>query len=214
MQSAGISGFPYFNHDAGGHLNVTVNEDNLYRQWDMGFGSFTPIWKPHGPSHKRWPLQRNTTCQATAKTFITTRYQMIPYIYSYAHIAQADRHPHGAADVPRGPGQCDRMAEGPAVHVGAGDAGRAQLLGRRQQRLGVAAEGQLVLLLGRQEVRRRQDGKHLRGDGRGAGLRARKARSFPWRRSPSPPSSSPRTICWSTPTRAPTGPSSSTRTTA
>jgi alpha-D-xyloside xylohydrolase len=89
MQSAGISGFPYFNHDAGGHLNVTVNEDNLYRQWDMGFGSFTPIWKPHGPSHKRWPLQRNTTCQATAKTFITTRYQMIPYIYSYAHVAQA-----------------------------------------------------------------------------------------------------------------------------
>jgi alpha-glucosidase (family GH31 glycosyl hydrolase) len=89
MQSAGISGFPYFNHDAGGHLNVTVNEDNLYRQWDMGFGSFTPIWKPHGPSHRRWPLQRNSTCQATAKTYITNRYQMIPYIYSYAHIAQA-----------------------------------------------------------------------------------------------------------------------------
>jgi alpha-D-xyloside xylohydrolase len=89
MQSAGISGFPYFNHDAGGHLNVTVTEDNLYRQWDMGFGSFTPIWKPHGPSHRRWPLQRNSVCQSTAKTFITTRYQMIPYIYSYARIAQA-----------------------------------------------------------------------------------------------------------------------------
>lgn len=89
MQSAGISGFPYFNHDAGGHLNLTVDEDNIYRQWDMGFGSFTPIWKPHGPDHKRWPLQRNVTCQATAKTFITNRYQMIPYIYSYAHIAQA-----------------------------------------------------------------------------------------------------------------------------
>jgi alpha-D-xyloside xylohydrolase len=89
MQSAGVSGFPYFNHDAGGHLNVTVTEDNLYRQWDMGFGSFTPIWKPHGPSHKRWPLQRNQTCQDTAKTFITTRYQMLPYIYSYAHVAQA-----------------------------------------------------------------------------------------------------------------------------
>jgi alpha-D-xyloside xylohydrolase len=88
MQSAGISGFPYFNHDAGGHFNVTVNEDNLYRQWDMAFGSFTPIWKPHGPGHKRWPLQRNATCQATAKTYITDRYEMLPYIYSYAHIAQ------------------------------------------------------------------------------------------------------------------------------
>ncbi len=87
MQSAGLCGFPFFNHDAGGHVNLTNNGDNSYRQWDMGFGSFTPIWKPHGPSHRRWPLQRNTTCQATAKTFITTRYQMIPYIYTYAYKA-------------------------------------------------------------------------------------------------------------------------------
>ncbi len=89
MQSAGICGFPYFNHDAGGHLNLTNNGDNSYRQWDMGFGSFTPIWKPHGPSHKHWPLQRNTTCQNTAKTYITLRYQMMPYIYTYAYIAHA-----------------------------------------------------------------------------------------------------------------------------
>lgn len=88
MQSAGISGFPYFNHDAGAHFTPTVNEDNIYRQWDMAFGSFTPIWKPHGPGHKRWPLQRNATCQDTARTYITNRYQMIPYIYSYAHQAQ------------------------------------------------------------------------------------------------------------------------------
>ena len=88
MQSAGISGFPYFNHDAGAHFQPTVNEDNLYRQWDMAFGSFTPIWKPHGPGHKRWPLQRNAACQDTARTYITHRYQMIPYIYSYAHVAQ------------------------------------------------------------------------------------------------------------------------------
>ena len=89
MQSAGISGFPYFNHDAGAHFSPTVNEDNLYRQWDMAFGSFTPIWKPHGPGHKRWPLQRNSTCQETARQYITARYEMIPYIYSYARIAQA-----------------------------------------------------------------------------------------------------------------------------
>ncbi|NLE02996.1 MAG: DUF5110 domain-containing protein, partial [Fibrobacter sp.] len=87
MQSAGLSGFPYFNHDAGGHVNLTINNDNCYRQWDMAFGSFTPIWKPHGPSHKRWPLQRNATCQGTAKTYITTRYQMLPYIYTYAYKA-------------------------------------------------------------------------------------------------------------------------------
>ncbi len=88
MQSSGVSGFPYFNHDAGAHFEPEVNEDNLYRQWDMAFGSFTPIWKPHGPGHPRWPLQRNATCQDTARTYITTRYEMIPYIYSYAHLAQ------------------------------------------------------------------------------------------------------------------------------
>ncbi len=87
MQSAGISGFPFFNHDAGGHVNLTSNSDNSYRQWDMGFGSFTPVWKPHGPSHKRWPQQRSSVCQVTAGTHITTRYRMIPYIYSYAYQA-------------------------------------------------------------------------------------------------------------------------------
>lgn len=89
MQSAGMSGFPYFNHDAGGHVNLSNNGDNSYRQWDMGFGSFTPIWKPHGPSHQRWPAKRNSTCQNTARTYITTRYEMIPYIYSIAHQAYA-----------------------------------------------------------------------------------------------------------------------------
>lgn len=89
FQSAGISGFPYFNHDAGGHGTVTGNEDNLFQQWSMGFGSFTPIWKPHGWGWQRWPTQRNTACKNTAKTYITCRYQMMPYIYSYAYIAHA-----------------------------------------------------------------------------------------------------------------------------
>jgi alpha-glucosidase (family GH31 glycosyl hydrolase) len=89
MQSAGISGFPYFNHDAGSHYNLTANADNIYRQWDIAFGCFTPIWKPHGPSHTRWPLQRNSSCQGVAKTFITARYQLMPYIYSYAYMAHS-----------------------------------------------------------------------------------------------------------------------------
>jgi len=89
MQSSGLSGFPYFNHDAGAHANLTVDNDNIYRQWDMAFGCFTPIWKPHGPSHSRWPNQRNSTCKGTAKQFITTRYQLIPYIYTYAYLAHS-----------------------------------------------------------------------------------------------------------------------------
>lgn len=87
MQVAGLSGFPYFNHDAGGHMNQTANTGDLFRQWDMGFGSFTPIWKPHGPAHKRWPLQNSSAGQTDAMKFCRVRYQMMPYIYSYAHIA-------------------------------------------------------------------------------------------------------------------------------
>jgi alpha-glucosidase (family GH31 glycosyl hydrolase) len=96
MQSAGISGFPYFNHDAGGHYggygdntcDNAANVENLVRQWDYGFGSFTPIWKPHGPSHTRWPLQQNSQASRNdAMKYCRTRYEMMPYIYSYAHLA-------------------------------------------------------------------------------------------------------------------------------
>ena len=92
--------------------------DAAARRQHSALATFTPIWKPHGPSHRRWPLQRNSTCQATAKTFITTRYQMIPYIYSYARIAQGNLGSHGSADVPRGSEERDRVAEGASVHVG------------------------------------------------------------------------------------------------
>jgi alpha-D-xyloside xylohydrolase len=96
MQSAGISGFPYFNHDAGAHYAGYGNNkcgksssyEKLFRQWDMAFGSFTPIWKPHGPSHKRWPLQQiKSASRSDAMKYCRTRYEMIPFIYSYAILA-------------------------------------------------------------------------------------------------------------------------------
>jgi alpha-D-xyloside xylohydrolase len=96
MQAAGLSGFPYFNHDAGGHYGgygentcgASEDIDKLMRQWDFGFGSFTPIWKPHGPSHRRWPLQQNSQASKDdAMKYCRTRYEMMPYIYSYAHLA-------------------------------------------------------------------------------------------------------------------------------
>jgi len=96
MQAAGISGFPYFNHDAGGHYggygentcSASEDVDKLVRQWDFGFGSFTPVWKPHGPSHRRWPLQHNDQAiRNDAIKYCRTRYEMMPYLYSYAHLA-------------------------------------------------------------------------------------------------------------------------------
>ncbi|MFH4963364.1 TIM-barrel domain-containing protein [Gaetbulibacter sp. M235] len=89
MLNSGLGGFPYFNHDAGG-FRQPGPDDNLYVQWAMGFGSLTPIWRPHGPGkNQRWPLDRDKTCQAAALKYGKMRYQMMPYIYTQAYNAYA-----------------------------------------------------------------------------------------------------------------------------
>ncbi len=87
MLASGLSGFPYFNHDAGGFRHPGP-DDAMYIQWGMALGSFTPIWRPHGPGeYKRWPLERSEQCQAAAKIYSKLRYEMMPYIYTQAHKA-------------------------------------------------------------------------------------------------------------------------------
>ncbi len=84
MQASGLAAFPYYNHDAGGFHNPGPVDD-LYRQWSMAFGSFSPIWRPHGPGkYDRWPLKRNEECQADAMVYSHLRYEMMPYIYTLA----------------------------------------------------------------------------------------------------------------------------------
>jgi alpha-glucosidase (family GH31 glycosyl hydrolase) len=90
MQLAGLSGFPFWGHDAGGFNNWEENHgpnDAMYRQWSMAFGSFTPYWKPHGIGESRWPLDRPPIVQRDAKKYSELRYKLIPYLYSYAHFA-------------------------------------------------------------------------------------------------------------------------------
>ncbi|MUP44836.1 DUF4968 domain-containing protein [Gramella sp. BOM4] len=88
MQASGLSGFPFFNHDAGGFRHPGP-EDHMYMNWAMAFGSFSPIWRPHGPGeNSRWPLDRQAAAREAAMKFAIMRYEMMPYIYSYAHIAQ------------------------------------------------------------------------------------------------------------------------------
>ncbi len=90
MQLAGLSGFPFWGHDAGGfYLDNSKSEpnDTLYRQWAMAFGSFTPFWKPHGVGLSRWPLDRGDSAKADALLYSEMRYRLIPYIYSYARLA-------------------------------------------------------------------------------------------------------------------------------
>ena len=90
MQLAGLSGFPFWGHDAGGFYDWDKKigpDDNMYRQWSMAFGSFTPFWKPHGFGKSRWPLDRSSDAQKDALTYGRLRYALMPYTYTYAHLA-------------------------------------------------------------------------------------------------------------------------------
>lgn len=92
MQLAGVSGFPFWGHDAGGFYdwnNKLGPDENLYAQWAMAFGSFAPIWKPHGMGQSRWPLDRSLKNQKIAKQYAQLRYELMPYIYTAAHNAAA-----------------------------------------------------------------------------------------------------------------------------
>ncbi|WP_231591853.1 TIM-barrel domain-containing protein [Cellvibrio sp. pealriver] len=92
MQLAGMSGFPFWGHDAGGFYdwnNKMGPDENLYAKWAMAFGSFAPIWKPHGMGQSRWPLDRSLKNQEIAKRYTQLRYELMPYIYTAAHIATA-----------------------------------------------------------------------------------------------------------------------------
>lgn len=90
MQLAGLSGFPFWGHDAGGFYDWDAGvgpDEAMYQQWAMAFGSFAPIWKPHGMGQSRWPLDRNADSQLQAKKFTRLRYELMPYIYTAAHQA-------------------------------------------------------------------------------------------------------------------------------
>ncbi len=92
LQLAGLSGFPFWGHDAGGYNNWEENhgpDDTMYRQWSMAFGSFTPFWKPHGIGRSRWPLDRPEAIQRDAHIYSELRYRLMPYLYSNAHVASA-----------------------------------------------------------------------------------------------------------------------------
>lgn len=53
----------------------------------MALGSFSPIWKPHGMGESRWPLDKKQGVQKIAHHYMTTRYELMPYLYWNAHIA-------------------------------------------------------------------------------------------------------------------------------
>ena len=47
MQLAGLSGFPFEGHDAGGFYDWDSKkgpDENLYKRWSMAMGCFSPFW--------------------------------------------------------------------------------------------------------------------------------------------------------------------------
>lgn len=87
LLSAGLSGFPYQGHDGGGFHTTAGFTSNLYRQWAMAFGSFTPYWRPHGDTAaSRWPMDQTNSAAviADAKKYGDLRYALMPYTYTLA----------------------------------------------------------------------------------------------------------------------------------
>jgi alpha-D-xyloside xylohydrolase len=93
MQAAGISGFAFWGHDAGGFRTLersVPGKETLYRVWGMEMGAFAPIFKPHGSGKddsSRWPLDRGAAAQKTARRYTNLRYALMPYTYGLAHEA-------------------------------------------------------------------------------------------------------------------------------
>ncbi|MDJ0918082.1 MAG: glycoside hydrolase family 31 protein [Woeseiaceae bacterium] len=90
MQMAGLAGFPYWGHDAGGFFDWDRRvgpDESLYQRWTLAFGSFAPIWKPHGMGASRWPVDRSDSSLARAIEFARLRYELMPYLYTAAHEA-------------------------------------------------------------------------------------------------------------------------------
>ncbi|HEU0032353.1 MAG TPA: TIM-barrel domain-containing protein [Kofleriaceae bacterium] len=90
MLAAGLSAFPYWGHDAGGFHGEQVTApqfDELYQQWAMAMGAFSPYWKPHGTLHSRWPIDRSPEAQHVATVYGELRYQLLPYTYTFARVA-------------------------------------------------------------------------------------------------------------------------------
>jgi len=106
MQAAGLSGFPFWTHDAGGFFGDPAlgplkagdrRHPNpvLYRNWAAAMGSFSPFWKPHGLG-LRFPLDNldipglpgfDTDEVAAMKRYAQLRMRLYPYNYTIARQA-------------------------------------------------------------------------------------------------------------------------------
>jgi alpha-glucosidase (family GH31 glycosyl hydrolase) len=89
-QNCGLSGIPWWTNDCGGFITGCYKNDCsaggaqalLYQRW-MQFTCFAPITRAHSNNNCS-PTQFGAGVQATCLHYISLRYRLLPYIYSYA----------------------------------------------------------------------------------------------------------------------------------
>jgi alpha-D-xyloside xylohydrolase len=78
--SHGLSGVPFWSHDAGGFTGTPSPE--LYARWAQ-FGALSPLVRFHGTT-SRLPWDFPAQAQRAAVAALRLRYQLMPYVYSAA----------------------------------------------------------------------------------------------------------------------------------
>lgn len=87
--SYALSGFPFWSHDIGGFKGTPTPD--LYVRWSQ-FGLFTSHARCHGTTSRHpWDFGREAT--DIFRFYAKLRYRLIPYLYSYAHVAHAQSLP-------------------------------------------------------------------------------------------------------------------------
>ena len=85
--SYGLSGVPFWSHDIGGFgvINFPKPTPEIYIRWTQ-FGLFSSHSRCHGAT-RRDPWEFGDEAVRIFRIYAKLRYRLIPYIYSYAHIA-------------------------------------------------------------------------------------------------------------------------------
>ena len=77
------SGFGYWSHDIGGHMQG-VKDDELSGRW-VQYGVFSPIMRLHSTSSRfnsKEPWRFRPEIRAVMEDFLRLRHRMIPYLYT------------------------------------------------------------------------------------------------------------------------------------
>lgn len=82
---------PYVNNLTAGVIEETLDLE-IYQRWAQ-FGAFAPLFWWHGLWGLRLPWEYGEAGTNTVKRFLTLRYRLIPYIYTYSRLAHETGEP-------------------------------------------------------------------------------------------------------------------------